>query len=98
MKINIKPDNSKSLIKPPISERLKLGCVELAPGENIGEHCADGKEELITVIQGKVTVINDGKSDILHEGQAVYIRPGAKHDVRNDTQEPVIYTYTAVIL
>ncbi len=98
MKIEIKPDNTKSLIKPPETERFKFGCVELAPGKNMGLHCTDKKEELITAIQGEVTVVVDGEEEILHEREAYYIKRGVEHDVINKTDETVIYTYTVVLL
>ena len=98
MLINLKPDNSKSLIKPPASERLKLGCVELGPGEEIGAHIATGKEEIITVLKGEATIIDSGKEIKIKEGQAYLIKNNTEHNVINKSNKPVVYTYTVTLL
>ena len=98
MLIDIKPDNTKSLVKPPMSTRLKLGCVELAPGAEIGTHCTYGKEEIITVLKGVATLIDSGKEVEVRAGQAYFIGKGVEHNVMNKSSEPIVYTYTVALL
>jgi len=98
MLIDIKPDNSRSLVKPPMSERLKLGCVELAPGAEVGTHRTSEKEEVITVLKGEATLIDSGKEVKVRAGQAYFIGKNTEHNVTNKSDAPIIYTYTVALL
>ncbi len=82
-----------SIIKPPASKVLKSGRVRLSPGEEVGEHVTDKREELLIVLKGTATLINSGETVILKEGETRYIREGVKHNVKNTSDKPLEYIY-----
>jgi quercetin dioxygenase-like cupin family protein len=83
----------KSLIKPPFSASLRAGAVELKPGEAVGEHTTEGREEAIVVIKGTATVIVEGEPLTVPAGHFAYIPPEKVHNVVNRTEETVQYAY-----
>ncbi len=83
---------SESLIAPPASQRLKAGRVNLDPGESVDRHVAEGREELIVVLRGSVTVKE--RTDVnLTAGMAHFIGEGVAHDVVNDSDQESEYMY-----
>jgi len=82
-----------SLIKPPFSASLRAGAVELKPGEAVGEHTTQGREEAIVVIRGTATVIIEGEPFTVPAGSFAYVPPEKVHNVVNQTQEVVQYAY-----
>ena len=86
------------VIAPPDSGVMKSGCVVLKPGEEVGEHMTENKEELIVVLQGKAKVISDGKSVEAGENTAVYIKSGKLHNVINDSGAVLRYIYVTAPL
>ncbi len=88
-----------SLLKSPVSERLKSGFVILKPGESIGAHRTDNREEMLIILEGTAHIECEG--EILEaSGQAiVYIPPNMLHNVTNTSQQidlRYIYVVTPV--
>ena len=83
----------KSLIKPPDSKVMKSGRVMLDPGEEVGEHVTENKEEMIIVIKGTATLLMEGVSTIVQPGETVYIKEGVRHNVKNETDRELEYVY-----
>ncbi len=81
------------IIKPPVSKALKSGRVRLSPGEEVGEHITDNREELLVVLKGTATLINSGEEIELKEGETRYIKEGVKHNVKNASNSPLEYIY-----
>jgi len=81
------------IIKPPVSKALKSGRVRLSPGEEIGEHVTEKREELLVVLKGTATLINSGEVIELKEGETRYIKEGVKHNVKNTSNIPLEYIY-----
>lgn len=84
---------TESLIKPPISKALKSGKVILSPGEEIGKHVTEKREELLVVLKGTATLIEEGKSTELHKGKTHYIPQGILHNVINKSDKELEYVY-----
>ena len=82
-----------SLIKPPLSQRIKSGYVILHPGESVGEHVTDQREEVIVILEGVATVQVDDEVEIVHAGCIVYIPANKKHNITNNTEDELRYTY-----
>ena len=87
-----------SIIKPPRSQRIKVGRIRLEPNEQVGEHTTDGREEMIVMLKGKASLLRDGKKIVLTDGQTQYISEGTKHNIINQYQEPAEYIYVVSIL
>lgn len=88
-----------SLLKPPVSERLKSGFVILKPGESIGAHLTEAREEMLIILEGAAQI--ECGSEILEaSGQAiVYIPKNMLHNVTNLSQQvdlKYIYVVTPV--
>lgn len=83
----------KSLIKPPNSKVLKSGRVVLDPGEEVGEHVTENKEEIIIVIKGTATIIREDVSTVTNQGEICYIKEGVKHNVKNESDSELEYVY-----
>lgn len=73
---------------------MRSGRVELAAGEEIGEHSTGDHEEVLVVIQGTGQAHVEGHQPLaIHGGQEVYIPPHSKHNVRNTAEETLRYVY-----
>jgi len=82
-----------TLVKPPLSAGLRSGSVVLAPGESVGEHKTEGREEALVVLAGTATVVVEGEVFEVGAKQFAYIPPESIHNVTNRTDKPVEYVY-----
>jgi quercetin dioxygenase-like cupin family protein len=85
--------NCHSLFKPPLTEGTRVGKVRLSPGEDIGEHVTENREEIIIVLRGVATLQVDGETLELNEKGIHYIREGKRHNVVNNTDNELEYVY-----
>jgi len=83
----------ESIIKPPESQKLKSGRVVLSPGEEIGEHKTDKREEILIVLKGTATLMKEGEKIQLKEGEVHYIKSETTHNVVNNSDEELEYIY-----
>lgn len=92
-----KLDKPDRIIAPPVSRYLKSRFQILAPGEEVGEHVTDQREELILILKGTATIIEKDRPTSLSAGHVVYLPSGVKHNVRNDGPEPLHYVYVVAL-
>jgi len=85
--------NTDLIVKPPQSRVLKSARVTLQPGEEVGEHITENREEIVVVLKGKATLQKEGRLLIMESGTAHFIAEGIKHNVRNESREPLEYAY-----
>lgn len=83
----------ESLIKPPISNRLKAGCVVLKTGKDVGKHSTNNKEEVLVILQGKAKVVCENETINVEKGTLVFIPKNKKHNVINKSKEVLKYIY-----
>jgi putative monooxygenase len=88
---------SLSLVKPPQSMRLKAGRVTLMPGEEVGEHVTEGKEELIVVLKGEASLFLEGKAVKLRAGETRFIPVNTRHNVKNLSSGKLEYVYAVAL-
>ena len=88
---------TNSLIKPPKSRMLKSGRVILSPGEEIGEHITEKREEQIIVLKGRATLIIGNEKIELKERDTYYIKENVQHNVQNNYNKELEYIYTVVL-
>jgi mannose-6-phosphate isomerase-like protein (cupin superfamily) len=82
------------LVGIPDTAGMKSGYLILKPGESVGEHKTEAKEEAIIVLEGEAEVYCAGK--ILFTAQEhnlVYIPPETNHEIKNSGDKPVRYIY-----
>jgi mannose-6-phosphate isomerase-like protein (cupin superfamily) len=85
------------LVRPPKSKCLKSAHVTLAPGEEVGEHTTEKREEVITILRGEAMLAMDGEIISLSAGESHFIPEGTKHNVKNKFSEPLEYVYVVSI-
>lgn len=70
-------------------EHLQLVLMSLAPGEEIGEEVHEDRDQFFRFEEGEGVVLIDGKENAVKEDFAVIVPAGARHNVRNTTDEPL---------
>lgn len=79
---------------PPTTCGMRSGRVELRAGEEIGEHSTGDHEEVLIILEGKGEVSVGGHKPLaMRQGQAVYIPPRSKHNVRTVDSPLLRYIY-----
>ncbi|MFH1592223.1 MAG: cupin domain-containing protein [Candidatus Woesearchaeota archaeon] len=89
---------TESIINPPESKVLKSGRVVLLPGESVGKHITEKKEELIIVLRGTATLSENGKSIRLKTGETHYIKEDVPHNILNKSNQKLEYIYIVGLL
>lgn len=84
----------------PQTRGMKSGYVTLKPGENVGEHVTEGREEVLVVLHGEGDLLMRGAPSLkISGGTAAYVPPETPHDVCNTGSGILRYVYvTAPIL
>jgi|WetSurMetagenome_2_1015567.scaffolds.fasta_scaffold846269_1 quercetin dioxygenase-like cupin family protein len=78
----------------PDTAGIKSGYVTLKPGESVGEHKTQAKEEAIIVLEGQAQVYCAGQALFTAGSQSlVYIPPETDHDIRNNSDKLLRYIY-----
>ena len=76
------------------TNHLKSGVVILQPGEEVGEHITENKEEAVIILSGQATVEIEGEDSRKVESyQLVYIPENKKHNIKNISNQPLHYLY-----
>jgi len=75
---------------------LKSGLVNLKPGEEIGEHSTNEREEAIIILNGKAIIYyTDGNHFDAEADSIVYMPPNTRHNIKNVGE--VILSYIFVV-
>lgn len=78
----------------PFTAGIKSGYVTLKPGEAVGEHKTEAREEAIVILEGKASVYCEKELLFTAEAESlVYIPPETNHDIRNEGEERLRYVY-----
>lgn len=87
-----------SVLNPENAMALKSGFVTLGPGEEVGAHNTDSKEELIIILEGEGEVETDSAGKMpVRAGQAAYNPPRTLHNVINTGSVPLRYIYVVTL-
>ena len=87
-----------SVLNPENAVALKSGFVSLGPGEDVGTHNTDLKEELIVFLEGAGEVETDKTGRIpVRAGQVAYNPPHTLHNVINTGSVPLRYIYVVTL-
>ena len=65
-----------------------FGNLHLEPGCGIGGHTHQGEGEIFYIAKGQVVYNDDGKEEILNQGDIAVCKPGHSHFVTNKSDEP----------
>ncbi len=84
---------------PPDTVQMKSGLVSLKPGESVGIHNTENKEELIIVMEGEGEMIFEDYNSVgLSWGNHAYCPPYTSHNVINTADKILRYIYIVSIL
>jgi mannose-6-phosphate isomerase-like protein (cupin superfamily) len=72
---------------------FKGGRIILYPGEEVGEHVTENREEVIIVLRGEATIMKEGEKTLLKEKDVHFIGNGIVHNVKNETKKELEYIY-----
>ncbi len=61
----------------------------IPPGATIGVHCHEGNEEIYLVLEGRGTMILDGRECQIGPGDISFCASGHSHGLVNDSGEPI---------
>ncbi len=86
-------ESAGSLLCPPRSERLKSGYITLKPGEAVGEHSTDNREEMLIIMEGRARIECEGECAELNANAIAYIPRNSRHNVINQSHEDLKYIY-----
>jgi mannose-6-phosphate isomerase-like protein (cupin superfamily) len=78
------------------SKLLKSGSLILRPGEEIGEHITESREEAIIILKGLARIVLPRKQINAQKGSLVYIPPETRHNVLNCGRSLLHYVYLVV--
>ncbi|MFA5099990.1 MAG: cupin domain-containing protein [Candidatus Omnitrophota bacterium] len=78
----------------PETKGMKSGYVVLQPGQSVGAHSTEAKEEAVIILEGTVQVIIEGKPELTAgKNELVYIPPRTPHDMKNIGAGAARYIY-----
>ena len=63
----------------------------LIPGASIGEHTHETNSEMIFILSGNGTIIDDGVPSPISEGQCAYCPKGHSHSLVNTSNADLIF-------
>lgn len=73
---------------------MHSGFVTLQPGESVGKHSTESKEELLIVLHGAGKFVFNKDDELsLNEGYVAYCPPHTEHNVFNNGTEPLRYIF-----
>lgn len=73
---------------------IKSGHVILKPGENIGKHATEDREEVVVVLKGRGEVkIGDQGTLKIRRNTVLYVPPQTIHDIKNTSSEILEYVF-----
>lgn len=75
-------------------KHMQLVLMTLPPREHIGLETHETHDQFIRVEQGSGAVHLNGEEHVLHDGSAIVIPAGVKHDVINTSNEAPLRLYT----
>ena len=79
----------------PQTSGMRSGRVYLKPDEECGQHSTKAHEETLVFLSGKGTALI-GEMETAFEvgkGKVCYIPPHTLHNIRNTSDEPLVYIY-----
>jgi quercetin dioxygenase-like cupin family protein len=94
-------DKAGKILSLDQTENIKSGVVILQPGQEVGKHITENREEVIIVLEGQATVLiyeKNLKASLVKAGQLVYISQGVQHNVKNNTDKILRYIYLVSLI
>ncbi len=74
-----------------------LGTIRLEPGCSIGAHVHENEEEVFYVIEGTATYDDNGRTEILQQGDSCLCLGGQKHSIANREESGSLVVFAAIL-
>jgi len=69
---------------------MQLVLMALQPGEEIGEEVHEDRDQFFRIEEGEGEVVIDGKRTPVEEDHAIIVPAGARHNLINSGDEPLL--------
>jgi quercetin dioxygenase-like cupin family protein len=92
-KLGSKSKFSRLIGKSGSYNGLKAGLMQLAPGEDVGEHTTAEREEAIIVLRGRARLRLGRRCLNARKGSFIYIPPRTAHNLANAGKGLLRYVY-----
>lgn len=76
------------------SQHVQVVVMCLQPSEDIGEETHEIVDQFLRIESGEGKVIIDGEVHAVHDGDAIVVPAGAKHNLINTSADNVLQLYT----
>ena len=103
VKIEMRGGNGQAVIKNVLdkgeykgSSRL-VATITLEPGCSIGAHVHDNEEEIFYIIKGTATYNDNGKTEILNEGDSCICLSGQEHSIANESEDKTLVIFAVIL-
>jgi mannose-6-phosphate isomerase-like protein (cupin superfamily) len=85
---------TRLLSGPPQSVSMRSGKIVLQPGESVGKHSTEKKEELIIILDGEGQFLfGDNQCLVFDSNSVLYCPPMTEHNILNTGSTPLQYIY-----
>ncbi len=71
-------------------KKMQLVLMALQPGEEIGEEVHEDRDQFFRIEEGEGEVVIDGKRTPVEEDHAIIVPAGARHNLINSGDEPLL--------
>lgn len=89
---------SRNIFEPEELPKTRLfSTMTLKPGDSIGVHPHEGEGEAYVILEGQVTVSEDGVDYILNAGDAEYCTDGHTHSIANHSDQTAIFLAIVIL-
>ncbi len=78
------------------SSRL-VATITLEPGCSIGAHVHENEEEIFYIIKGTATYNDNGKTEILNEGDSCICLSGQEHSIANESNDETLVIFAVIL-
>ena len=81
--------NVEFLARTADTPRFNFGIIEIQPGRELEAHVHDEEDDAFYIVEGEMTFLFGGRSEVAGPGTFVLVPPGVEHAFRNDGSIPV---------
>ena len=103
IKVQMRGGNGQAVIKNVLDKGEYKGAsrlvatITLEPGSSIGAHVHENEEEVFYIIKGTATYNDNGKTEILNEGDSCICLSGETHSIANREAEGDLVLFAAIL-
>ncbi len=103
VKVKMRDGNGHALIREVLDKGEYKGAsrlvatITLEPGCSIGSHVHENEEEIFYIIKGTATYDDNGRTEVLNEGDSCICLSGEKHSIANLEKEGDLVVFAVIL-